>query len=247
MGLTDLFDGLAEVAKMKIIAYEDANFETLSNKEFTVMYNPNTFSQSYRSVWNSETPEGGTAESQNYRRLESDSVSFEFLFDGTGVSSTGESAILTIGASTDTDGEYVQKQIEDFLDITQKINPSTHQPNFLQLSWGTFVFNGVMESAEITYKLFHSSGSPLRATINATFKESVSQAAQAAEARKQSPDLTHFRLVEEGETLPLIAKKVYGDPAMYLELARINNINNFRKLKVGQQLVLPPIDKKENG
>ena len=109
MGLTDLFDGLAEVAKMKIIAYEDANFETLSNKEFTVMYNPNTFSQSYRSVWNSETPEGGTAESQNYRRLESDSVSFEFLFDGTGVSASGESAILTIGASTDTDGDLQGK------------------------------------------------------------------------------------------------------------------------------------------
>jgi hypothetical protein len=29
---------------------------------FTVMYNPNTFSQNYRSVWIDETPQGGTAE-----------------------------------------------------------------------------------------------------------------------------------------------------------------------------------------
>ncbi|MCK5703624.1 MAG: LysM peptidoglycan-binding domain-containing protein, partial [Cyclobacteriaceae bacterium] len=68
-----------------------------------------------------------------------------------------------------------------------------------------------------------------------------------AEARLQSPDLTHFKIVKEGETLPLIAKKIYGDSKYYLEIARVNNINNFRRLKTGQQLVLPPIDKKENG
>jgi nucleoid-associated protein YgaU len=104
-----------------------------------------------------------------------------------------------------------------------------------------------MLSAQVTYKLFHSSGLPLRATINATFKQTMSAEEQAATARLQSPDLTHFRLVKAGETLPLIAQKVYGDPAMYLEIARVNNINNFRRLKEGQQLVLPPINKKENG
>jgi nucleoid-associated protein YgaU len=96
-------------------------------------------------------------------------------------------------------------------------------------------------------KLFHSSGAPLRANVNATFKQSVSRTQQAAQARLTSPDLTHFKIVNEGETLPLIAKKIYGDSKYYLEIARVNNINNFRKLKAGQQLVLPPIDKKENG
>jgi hypothetical protein len=172
-------------------------------------------------------------------------VSFDFLFDGTGVSGVGNTSVDLNPAVGEVG--YVQEQIDDFLEITQGLNSSTHEPNFLQLSWGTFVFQGVMESANITYKLFHSSGAPLRATVSATFKQSVSRTEQAAAARKQSPDLTHFRLVEEGETLPLIAKKVYGDPALYLEIARVNNINNFRKLKAGQQLVLPPIDKKENG
>ncbi|MBN2486386.1 MAG: LysM peptidoglycan-binding domain-containing protein [Bacteroidales bacterium] len=244
MGLTDLFDGLAEVAKLTIEAYEDANFETPTGEIFIVMYNPNTFSQNFRSVWVEESPQGGTADTQSYRRLKSDSVSFDFLFDGTGVSGVG-------GASVDLNpaaGEvgYVQAQIDLFLGITQGLNSSTHEPNFLQLSWGTFIFQGVLERAAITYKLFHSSGAPLRANINATFKQSVSRAEQAAEARRQSPDMTHFRIVNEGENLPLIAKKVYGDPMLYLEIARVNNINNIRKLKVGQQLVLPPINKKEN-
>jgi len=245
MGLLNLFDGLAEVAKLTIEAYEDVDFTTKTGDKFTVMYNPNTFTQNYRSVWMDETPQGGSAETQSYRRLKSDNVSFNFLFDGTGVSGVG-------GTSIDLNpkvGEvgYVQEQINLFLAITQGINSSTHEPNFLQLSWGTFIFNGVMESATVTYKLFHSSGAPLRATINASFKQSVSRTEQAAQARLQSPDLTHFIIIKEGETLPLIAKRTYGDSKYYLEIARVNNINNFRKLKAGQQLVLPPIDKKENG
>jgi LysM repeat protein len=241
MGLLNLFDGLAEVAKLTIEAFEDVDFRTSTGNKFTVMYNPNTFSQNYRSVWIDETPQGGSAETQAYRRLKSDSVTFDFLFDGTGVSGVG-------GTSIDLNpkvGEvgYVQEQINSFLAITQGLNGSTHEPNFLQLSWGTFIFNGVMQNATVTYKLFHSSGAPLRANINATFKQSVSRTEQAAEARLTSPDLTHFKIVNEGETLPLISQKIYGDSKYYLEIARVNNINNFRKLKVGQQLVLPPIDK----
>ncbi|MGD9928915.1 MAG: LysM peptidoglycan-binding domain-containing protein [Mangrovibacterium sp.] len=245
MGLTNLFDGLAEVAKLTITAFEDVDFEHETGDTFAAMYNPNTFSQNYSTVWDNQTAEGGTADTQAYRRRSSDTVTFEFLFDGTGVSGVG-------GTSVDLNpqaGEvgYVQEQINAFLAITQGLNSSTHQPNFLQLSWGTFIFNGVLSNATVTYKLFHSSGAPLRATINATFRQNVSRTEQAAEARLQSPDLTHFRLVKAGETLPLIAQKVYGDSSLYLEIARVNDINNFRKLTPGQKLVLPPINKKENG
>ncbi|MCK5368445.1 MAG: hypothetical protein KAQ62_07825, partial [Cyclobacteriaceae bacterium] len=159
MGLTDLFDGLAEVAKLNIVAFEDVDFSIETGEVFTVMYNPNTFNQSYKSVWVEETPQGGSAETQAYRRLKSDSVSFDFLFDGTGVSGVGGTAIDLNPAVGEVG--YVQEQIDDFLLITQGLNSSTHEPNFLQLNWGTFIFNGVMESATVTYKLFHSSGAPL--------------------------------------------------------------------------------------
>lgn len=245
MGVNDLFDGLGEVAKLTIEAYEDADFSNPSGDTFTVMYNPNTFSQHFGSVWAGEAPQGGTAETQSYRRLESGHVSFEFLFDGTGVSGVGGTSV-DLNPSAKERG-YVQEQIDAFLKITQAINSSTHEPNFLLLNWGTFIFKGVFASATVTYKLFHSSGAPLRATINASFRESVSRTEQAAAARRQSPDLTHFRVVKAGETLPLIAQKVYGDPQLYLEIARVNNISNFRRLDVGQRLVLPPVDKKEHG
>lgn len=244
MGLTDLFDGLAEVAKLTIEAYADADFETPLDRVFTVMYNPTTYSQNYKSVWVRQAPTGGTAETQTFTGIKSDSVSFEFLFDGTGVSGVGGTAV-ELNPDMGEIG-YVQEQIDAFMDITHNMNSDTHEPNFLVLSWGEFIFQGVMENATINHKLFHSSGVPLRSTINATFIESVTRSQQAAQARRSSPDLTHYRIVKNGENLPLIAKKIYGDPSLYLELARVNGINNIRKLKAGQKLVLPPINKKEN-
>ena len=86
MGLSNLFDGLGEVAKLKIIAYSDSEFKKKLGEEFDVMYNPNTFSRNYKSVWLPDKSLGSAGENKKFRRLESDSVSFEFLFDGTGVS-----------------------------------------------------------------------------------------------------------------------------------------------------------------
>jgi LysM repeat protein len=241
MGLSDLFDGLGEISKLTIITYEDKDFLSELGDEFVVMYNPNTFNRNYKSVWLPDKTISGAGEDKKFRRLESDSVSFEFLFDGTGVS------YENVNDFDASDVEFVQDQIDEFLDITRTINGDTHEPNYLELSWGNFIFQGVMESATVNYKLFHSSGAPLRATINANFKESVPQKEQVKKTGKKSPDLTHIRVVKSGESLPMIAKKVYGDPSLYLEIAKINNLQNFRDLSVGMQLVLPPINKEVNG
>jgi LysM repeat protein len=245
MGLTNLFDGLSEIAKLTIIAYSDENFQNKTGETFEVMYNPNTFSENFGTVYSPQRSIGGTADTQSFMGQPSNSVSFDFLFDGTGVSGVGSSAI-DLNPDVGKVG-YVQEQIDAFMNIAQLYVGEEHRTNHLELSWGTFHFYGVMERATVTYKLFHSSGAPLRANVNATFTQTVSREEQAALARRRSPDLTHFRIVKAGETLPLIAKKVYGDSKYYLEIARVNNINNFRKLKAGQQLVLPPVDKKENG
>ncbi|NES40235.1 hypothetical protein [Moorena sp. SIO2C4] len=61
--------------------------------------------------------------------------------------------------------------------------------------------------------------------------------------KKSSPDLTHTRTIKAGDKLPVMAQEVYGDSAYYIQLARANNVNNFRKLKTGTTIKLPPIEK----
>ena len=60
---------------------------------------------------------------------------------------------------------------------------------------------------------------------------------------KNRPDLTHIRVVKEGDTLPSMANDIYGDFSYYLEVAKANNLQDFRNLIPGQKLYFPPFDK----
>ena len=58
-----------------------------------------------------------------------------------------------------------------------------------------------------------------------------------------SPDLTHLRDVRDGDTLPLLAYDIYGNAQLYLEVARVNKLVNFRRLRSASRLSFPPLDK----
>lgn len=262
MGLLDIFSERGGLEKLKITAFKDEDYSE-STATYVVMYNPTTFSQEFKSKW---IPEEGPADGKQYqfRTLESDSVAFEFLFDATAASPPGEdksgdvnldylgdnapdfgsisgnkiSAIALIN-----EDKHVDRALKKFLDITQNIQSDTHKPNYLQINWGAYQFRGVLASATINYKLFNSSGLPIRATIAANFDQSLSRQEQAAETARNSPDLTHERTVKAGDTLLLMCQRIYGTPDYYLEVARANQLNNFRKLTPGQKLIFPPIAK----
>jgi nucleoid-associated protein YgaU len=79
--------------------------------------------------------------------------------------------------------------------------------------------------------------------VQAKFKGFVEDNLRVARENNSSPDLTHVRMVKEGDTLPLMTYRIYGDPKYYLEVAKANKINNFRKLKTGDIIIFPPLTK----
>jgi hypothetical protein len=262
MALKDIFSPLGGLEKMKITAFTDDTYET-SKETYVVMYNPTTFSQEFKSKW---IPEEGLSDGKQYqfRTLESDSVTFEFLFDATAASPPGKDVpgdinLNYLGTNKPNldrisgnkvsaidlinEDKHVDRAIRKFLDITQNIQSDTHKPNYLQINWGAFQFRGVLGAATVNYKLFNSAGLPIRATISANFDQSLSRQEQAAEAGRTSPDLTHIRVVNAGDTLPIMCKRIYGSTEFYLEVARVNNLKNFRKLEVGKEVFFPPLAK----
>ena len=62
------------------------------------------------------------------------------------------------------------------------------------------------------------------------------------EAGKESPDVTHVRLVKSGDTLPLLCLEIYGSSAYYLRVAADNGLDDFRNLVPGQRLYFAPLD-----
>ena len=111
------------------------------------------------------------------------------------------------------------------------------------VKWGALLFKGSLVDLSIEYRLFAPDGTPLRANAKLKIKGTVDDDLRVARENNQSPDLTHYRKVKAGETLPLMCHRIYGDPKYYLEIAKANNITQFRKLKPGQELFFPPLQK----
>ncbi len=99
----------------------------------------------------------------------------------------------------------------------------------------------------INYKLFSPEGLPLRATVTASFIELMNPVERNAKDKPKSADITHARTVRAGDTLPGLAKTIYGDERYYVLVAQANNLIHFRNLVPGQQIIFPPVKKGEKG
>jgi len=48
-------------------------------------------------------------------------------------------------------------------------------------------------------------------------------------------------VVKDGDTLPLLCHRIYGDSGYYADVARFNGLSSFRRLKPGLALHFPPL------
>ena len=200
-------------------------------KPFELQVNPESFSVTYGIEYGKAQAKGKSVLDPNWQKNPPRKLSFEFLFDNTGALPARE--------------EPVADQILRFEAITFDPVGKKHKPNYLQLEWGTLIFNCCLESMTVTYKLFAPDGNPLRASVNATFIEAERPEYGIKKTNSGSPDVTHAFTVKEGDSLPLMAEKVYGDGAYYIAVAQANKLVQFRNLKAGNVLVLPPIKKQD--
>ncbi|WP_444997450.1 CIS tube protein [Aliikangiella sp. IMCC44359] len=227
------FSGSLE--KMVITAYKDGKFSSQIGKPFSVYLNPNKYSHDYKICYNNVSAQGSPGSSPDFNKMAEENMSFELVFDGTGVIPTALPGILPFSE----DG--ISKQIENFKALVFQYNGDIHSPNYLKLSWGTMLFKCRLTTLKFVYTLFKPDGTPLRARANVAFVGYTDEAELAKQANKTSPDLTHLITVKGGDTLPLMCYNIYGSSQYYIKVARVNQLTDFRDLTVGSQLFFPPI------
>lgn len=215
--------------KLTILSYENADYSDKKPAgKFESYVNPNEITLSYEIEYDSASGSGTTNSRMNFKKAKPGDMSLTFFIDGTGAN----------GKLIE-----VQKKIDEFQLVTG-YNGKIHRTSYLKIMWGTLqVKRCVLKSASIAYKLFKPDGIPLRAVITANFTDNSDDKTSQAIAQNQSPDLTHLRLVKAGDTLPSMCYEIYGDPNYYLEVARANQITNFRNLTPGRKVFFPPLEK----
>ena len=222
-----------KLTKLKIIAYRDATYkDPVDNGEFTTLINPEKYSFNYKVEQNEDQAQGTSANSIKFNKTLPENLDLSFVFDRTG-------AIKTSKASKDG----IIEDIEKFKKVVFEYVGENHQPSYLKILWGTLVFKGKLSEMNIEFTLFNSEGIPIRAVANAKFTGFVDENLRIAKENSQSPDLTHLRTVNDGDTLPLMCYRIYGDSKYYLEVAKVNHLYDFRNLITGTQLFFPPLHK----
>jgi hypothetical protein len=141
-----------------------------------------------------------------------------------------------------------------------KIDQLSHAPPVLRFTWGAKSnfpgshFNGrwwsqrrangfscIVESVRQRFTLFSPEGTALRATLSVTLKEYKTLDQQVKELALQSPDRTHSRVVQAGDTLNRISADQYDDPSQWRAIADHNGIVDPLGIQPGDILDIPPL------
>ena len=236
-----------KLQKLVIRCFEDEKFETeIKDLKYTALLNPEKYSQSYKTEYKKEQASGNSSTAPKFTRSLPSDLDLEFLFDRTGVLiHYGDDPEASREDDTYTDqGKGIIDDLAKFKKAVFDYNGDQHKPNYLIISWGALLFKGILTDLAIEYKLFKPDGTPLRAVAKVKFISHIEAEKRAAEENNQSPDLTHIRTVKEGDTLPLMTHRIYGDSKYYLEVAKANKLTRFRDLIPGTKLIFPPIAKR---
>ena len=222
-----------KLEKLLIKGYKDPQFKkpvSGSKGSFKMQVNPTDYTLTMNAPPKESTSET-LANGQTIDKVmlaEMRNISLKFHLDSTGV----------IPGITS-----VSKAVTDLKWLCVDFQGEVHDSFFLQLVWNSLVFNCKCESLEINYLLFKPDGEPVRAVVTANFKEFVDAKTKALKNNTSSPDMTHLRTIKSGDSLPVLCDEIYGSPKYYLQVAKANNIVNFRNIPPGKQVLFPRLEK----
>jgi hypothetical protein len=206
---------------------------------FEAMFNPTSFSQKYEIAYSKPQAINTSDKPATYTYSKPRELSLKLILDGTGVHEIG---LLKLGPQ-----KTVSQRVKQFIELTFTMRGSNHEPSFLVVEWGGaedggLIFSCRLASVTVSYTSFNRDGSPLRAELDVTLVSDEDPEKRVMKENKNSPDLTHRRIVKSGDSLPLLAKEFYGSAAYYLRVAQANHLDDFRNLTPGQELFFPPLE-----
>ena len=221
----------------------------LLSKTFEVQINPEQITRNFSIKYKEPNAPGTNGSEFQFEKVNPEELELRFILDGTGAVLQNDkpspdmlnnlSNLVPVEALT----AYVPLKIAQLQSAVYDFSDEKHRTPFLMVQYGKLVFMGLLMNMSVNYNLFNPSGIPIRAEITLNLKAHTPFKDSAALLSLLSPDLTRHHLVIGGENILRICEEVYEDETYYLEVAKANGLTNFRNLKPGTHLILPPIDK----
>jgi nucleoid-associated protein YgaU len=203
---------------------EKATIEVIypsSGEKFEVLFNPKEYTLAKSNQFTEVSIPGLSAPPLQFGRGAARTLSMQLFFD----------------TYTYEQGLDVQFYTDDIMGLLE-VDPDLHAPPVCLITWGySLYFQGVLERANQRFTMFLADGTPVRATVDVSFKEFIEDPANL-----QSANYVKQYVVRRGDTLSAIAAEKYGDATLWRPIAKENKISDPLKLKPGQVLVIPAIE-----
>ena len=168
-----------------------------------------------------------------------------------------------------TGSDPVKLTLEMFLDATDKMDnavvttveklfalvvPTSESlsaqkpcPPVVIFRWGGLTgFTAFVTQVQVTYTLFTPGGTPVRATAQVQVEELTPKFPGQNPSSGSDRARTTHRLIE-GETLPALAFREYGDAGRWRDIAAVNGIDDPARIRPGSTLMLPDFEGAEVG
>jgi hypothetical protein len=208
--------------------------KTADDREFDVLFNPTDYTVEQSNTWTAQNKQGSEPEYQ-FTQTDLKKLSMELFFDSYEA------------------GEDVRKhtdKVARLMTVSVDEGEDGRRPPICELSWGEkqevfgtqiFPFQGVLTSLRQQFVLFDESGIPVRARLSVTFQEYLTP----DEIQERFPRRGSFPprryVVRQGDSLSLIAGRIWRRPEDWRRIARANGIQDPRALPPGLALVIPAV------
>lgn len=209
------------------------NLDKGEAKAFEVQYNPKEFRVEKSMTWQEAQNPGPSAQPIQYQKGAPMTASFDLIFDTTG------------------DGANVQTTwVEPLLSLTNaNVQPAQGEPAEQQkkrpptllFQWGSFKMKCVIESVSVSYLMFKSDGTAVRARCTVKLKEWVAADFTGSAPGDTGKDTTRVKLVavSGGQTVSQVAA---ANGVSTRALAQANNITDPLADLTGKVLSVPQVE-----
>lgn len=215
----------------------DSKFENEIERETwcKVQFNPESLKVSFANqlVQKQGTSDQGGGATQQFVGAGTTKLALQLWFDATATPPEGESRVDDVRRLTQKVAFY----------ITPKKQGDQYVPPAVRFLWGSFQFDGLMDSMDETLEFFSAQGKPLRGSVAIALSQQkitkfpLGAGSGGVPGGPRTPGTNPLAQAPAGVTLPQLAA-VAGAGADWPRIALANGIEDPLRLKPGQLINL---------
>jgi hypothetical protein len=219
--------------------FKKAELAIEGGETIQVLFNPTEYTITKTNTWNFKQVQGASLPPAEFGGGNPRELALSLLLDASLLE--GSQSVKSV-----TDSLFKMMDVGD----GQPAAGTRSMPPFVTFRWGAVdTFKAVCTSLTVAYQLFRPNGEPIRADVKLQLKqaEQASTASSSSANQGQNPTTRAMvgagvHVVQDGDSLPSIAYRAYGDATRWRTIADANSVDDPLRLRRGTPLMLPRLE-----